>query len=611
MSATSSRVRSLPLLLSAVSLLLLVSPACAAEPPKSSELELKTERVIVFKDGYALIIKRGEATTDEQGRVYTDEVPDAAVLGSFWAVPAEGRLVSTLAGWRETEETESKDVSCTQPIEILLSNKGKHAKVELHDKVVYSGVIQEVLVEKTEAAVTEPVISALDFSLLTTNSGAALPLRARSAMPAATSTHTLTGIRGEHFVLRTDEGDLFLPVSQIRSLVVKDMKTTLPKTLKATRRTKRLSFTFAEKQQKRSLTIMYFRPGIRWIPTYRVQLNDDPKNKTAEIALQAEFLNEAEGLEDVPVDIVVGVPNFRFRATPSPLVLEAALRNTLAQAAPQLMGTSNSLSNAMYAQRSGEFRRDQVHATEPAESSQVELPGELTAAGAQDLFVYKLPKLTLGSGERCAAPIFTTKAPYRDVYTWDVQITRDDVEAAPSGSGIQSPLRLATNQVWHQIALINNTNVPWTTGAAMILQGHQPLAQELLTYTPPKEEVRVPLTVAVDVRGGLSEKETDRKLQAATWAGYNYAKITKQLTLDLRNNKPHELEAVITLRVGGKAEEASDDGRIVLSAFNPADWHNYQGHPAVNNSSTITWNVKLKPGESFKPTVDYHYYTRH
>jgi len=45
--------------------------------------------------------------------------------------------------------------------------------------------------------------------------------------------------------------------------------------------------------------------------------------------------------------------------------------------------------------------------------------------------------------------------------------------------------------------------------------------------------------------------------------------------------------------------------------FDASDWVQYQGHPAVNNSSRVTWKVKLKPGEAFTPTVLYHYYTRH
>ena len=232
-------------------------------------------------------------------------------------------------------------------------------------------------------------------------------------------------------------------------------------------------------------------------------------------------------------------------------------------------------------------------------------------AAAQDLFVYKLPKLTLGKGDRMAVPIFATEVPYRDLYTWDVHVTKHDNAAAPSGSSTQSPLTLSKNQVWHQIVLTNSTNLPWTTGAAMIMQGNQPLAQELLTYTPPKDEVRVPVTVSVNTRGSVAEKEVGRELKALQWDGVNYARIDKEMKLDLCNNKPIDIEAEITLHVGGKVDKASNDGDLTLNPFDPSDWVQYNGHPAVNNSSTVAWKTKLKPGEKFEPTVRYHYFTRY
>lgn len=604
-------LRDFTLLLLATSWLAAISPALdAAENPH--ELKLKTERAIIFKDGYALIIKRGVAVTDKSGEVYTDEVPDAAVLGSFWAVPDEGRLISMLAGWKEAKDAVEKELPCTQPIEILLANKGRQAKIELTDKTLYSGVIHEVMVDKVETALAPMQLEQLD---LLSHSTSAAPFRSSSVRRlTATSTpseHTLTTVNGSYFVLRTDEGDVLLPVSMVRSIVAKDMKTTLAKTVSTSKKTKRLTFKFDAVEKSQSVAIMYFRPGIRWIPTYRVSLSDKPDSKTANLSLQAELLNEAEDLDDVPVDIVVGVPNFRFRGTPSPLVLEATLRNALAEAAPDLMGnTAQSLSNAIYSQRSGEFRRDQAHANAAAQGT-VDLPGELTAGGAQDLFIYNLPKITLGRSDRIAVPIFSTDVPYRDLYTWDVYVTKADVDAAPSGSGLNSPLTLSKNEVWHQILLTNNTNLPWTTGAVMIMQGNQPLAQELLTYTPPKDDVRVPVTISVDTRGSLTEQEVGRALNALQWDSYNYARIDREMSLDLCNNKPMAIEAEITLRVGGKVDQASQDGKITLAAFNAADWVQYNGHPAVNNSSTVSWKVKLEPGDNFKPTINYHHFTRH
>lgn len=595
-----------------------VSPIVAAEL-HPGELDLKTERVIIFKDGYSLIIKKGTATSDKDGEVYTDEVPDAAVLGSFWATPEQGRLVSMVAGWKNAKDTNEKQMPCTQPLEILLANKGKTAKIELQDKTVYSGTIREVLVDRSETGLTAAQLEFLELAGKPAAKPvvpAALSSRAsRVRIEVPDSTHTITALSGSNFVLRTEEGDVLIHVSQIRTINVKDMQTTLAKTLTTSKRTKRLSFKLEGAEKKQSISLMYFRPGIRWIPTYRISLSDKKPNdkgqRPATIALQAELLNEAEDLDDVPVDIVVGVPNFRFRGTPSPLVLEASLRNALAEAAPDIMGNgSQQLSNAMYSQRSAEFRRTQAGGN-LGEANQVNLPGELTASGSQDLFVYNLPKISLGKGERVAVPIFTADTTYRDLYTWNVHATKHDNAAAPSGAASVSPLVLSKNEVWHQIHLTNNTNVPWTTGAAMIMQGNQPLAQELLTYTPPRDEVRIPVTVSVDTRGSLTEKETGRELKALDWAGYNHARIEHEMKLDLCNNKPVEIEAEITLRVGGKVTKASNDGAITLSPYNAADWVEYHTHPAVNNSSTVVWKVKLKPGDNFEPVVNYHHFTRH
>src|SRR5690349_8149626 len=106
------------------------SSSCATSAEKQpSELELKTERAIIFKDGYALIIKRGTGTADENGELFTEEVPDSAVLGSFWAVPDQGRMISMVAGWKSTKVSGEKEIPCTQPLEILLANKGRQAKL--------------------------------------------------------------------------------------------------------------------------------------------------------------------------------------------------------------------------------------------------------------------------------------------------------------------------------------------------------------------------------------------------------------------------------------------------------------------------------------------------
>ncbi len=565
-----------------------------------SELTLTTEKVIIFKDGYCLIIKRATGVTDDNGDLFTSEVPDAAVLGSFWATPKEGRLVNMIAGWKETERETRREVVGNSTIEILEANLGKACSLQLPDRSLLEGVIARVLTRPTSTAITESQRVAFDLS-------------AASSAGRSLQSPVVTGIVGSQFVMKTEHGDVLIPASSVHRLTIDDMKTTLTRTIKTRERAKRLTFRFAEAGKRREMLLMYFRPGVRWIPTYRINLTSGDKDaKRAMISLQAEILNEAEDLIDMPVDIVVGVPNFRFRTTVSPLILEKNLLNTLRTAAPNLMGQfRNDFSNSLYGQRSSEFRRDAAHANALAQSGSIELPGELTATGAQDLFVYNLPPMTLRKGERAAVPIFSTEVPYRDVYTWDLHLKRNDIATAPSGSGVQSPLALSQNKVWRQIELINNSNLPWTTGAAMIMQGRQPLGQELLTYTSPKDYCRVPVTVSVHTRGSFDEIETRRALKALRWSSYDYAKIYQKASLDLCNNKSETIDVEITLRFGGKADQVSHEGKASLAPYRAEDWQNYRGHPGVNNSSVVVWKTTLEAGETFQPTVDYHFFTRH
>ena len=527
--------------------------AKSAESPNDL-LKLTTDRVVVFKDGYYLAVKSGTAVTNKEGEIHLLDVPDNAVLGSVWATSTKGKLTAMVASRDTVKQVEEKVIPCAKTIEILEANVGQDAKILMQDKSSHVGKVIRVLTDQV--------------------------------------------------ILRTEDGDVLLQGGQIQSLTIKEMKATLARTITTTTNPKRLTLRFAEAGKPVDVSFMYFQSGLRWIPTYRVSLLTEADKKLANVDLQAEFLNEAEDLDNVPVDIVVGVPNFRFKDTPSPLILEQALRNVLQQAAPQLMGQQ--MSNASFASRAGERRNQQAD-----DAPQIVLPAELGAGGTQDLFVYSLKKLKLMKGQRAALPIFSAQVPYRDIYTWDVHLTRNDVEAQAAATKNASPLSLSENRVWHQIVLTNTTKFPWTTGPALLMQGNQPLAQELMTYASAGSEVRIPVTVSVDTQGTYSEEETARKLNALSVQGYHYAQIDKSTSLNLINRKSSPIEVEITFRTGGKANEASDDGKISLNSHSATDWINYQGYSAVNNSSRVVWKATLKPGEAFAPSVKYHYFARH
>lgn len=564
-----------------------VTAAATSAFAEDGRLALVTERAVVFKDGTCLIVKKATGTSDAAGEVFTEEVPDAAVLGTFWAVPSPGRLLSMVAGMHDATETTTESVPCTQYLEILRANEGRKATVELDDGKSVAGTIRRVLA-RTEPGAPEV---AADGGV--------------RYVYALGSSRTTTVLQGALFVLAADEGDIVLPVARVRRLVVAGATLEIERKTTEKRTTRRLTFRFEGGAAARELRVMYFRPGVRWIPTYRIELPRAPASAgRARIRLQAELLNEAEDLLDVPIDVVVGVPNFRFRDVVSPFVLERDLRDALRQAAPQLMGQQTMASN--FSNGGGPWTGAVSGA---AGGGPVSIPADIVTERSEDLFSYTLPRITLRRGQRAAVPVFEADVAYRDVYTWDVVVRRADSETAPGGAGV-SPLTLSNQRVWHQIELTNGSGVPWTTGAALVEDGRRPIAQELMTYVPAGAVVRMPLTVAVDVRAEFSEQETARKLGALRWQDRSYARIDKRVRAAVTSRLAAPADLEVRLRLGGRAEDASDGGRVELAPFRSDDWENYTGNPAVNNHSSVTWTLRLEPGASAEREAAVHYFVR-
>lgn len=536
-----------------------------ANAKDSNQLTLKTERAIVFKDGYCLIVKSATGKTDESGAVFTEEVPDAAVLGSFWATSESGKIKSMVAGWGTTNSVVNRD--CANLADVIMANIGKQCSFETTRGKSYEGKIVRLLQQQG------------------------------SSDPFSSSTL---------FVLSTQSGDVAIEISEVRGLQIDAMQHTLSYRSDVDTKHKTLTMRFDKPNTQISLQLMYFRPDVRWIPTYRIELSDAsvdaPKGhkgdfKQATVAMQAELINDAEDLIDVPIHIVVGVPNFRFKDTPSPLTLESTIRQTVPQAIQSQLNLNN-FSNAAYSQRAA---ADFGSVVTPSS----DVPAELSQSSGNDLVVYELDAMSLKKGERATVPIASDKAAYRDIYTWTLDVVHSETYAQEGQSG-RSPLQLSGNRVWRQVELVNETKLPWTTGAAMFVDGFQPLAQELLTYTSPGQLCRVPVTIAVDLQGKAVDEEVGRKTNAYKWRGRSYAEIDGQITLDLQNNKLTTVPVEIELRFGGKATQISDDGTSILSAFRSQDWLNGQGD-RLNNSSTVKWTTTLEAGACFKPTSEYKF----
>ncbi len=590
-------------------------PATRAE---ISRLRLDTERVAVFKDGYALIVKTAAAVADDRGRVFTDEVPDAAVLGCFWATTTQGQIAAMRAELITTAREETSEAACLTMTELLRANTDRRVVLTLRDaeRSTIDATILRVLETPPVAAGTT------DLS------------------PGPTSLHTPTTVGtvrtplaprgGQYVIVRSGAAETILPIDHIHSIAGEQIHTSTTHRDRVERTSKRLSFELGSEAAGKpvSLRIMYFTPGMRWIPTYRLSIN--PDNRSGVLALQGELLNECEDISAesaVALDMVVGVPNFRFRNTVSPLVMEKTLRNALLSAAPDIMGRQNQYSNAMFAQRAGEWRDERAEA--PVAGA--DLAPELSASGEQDLFVYSIPRFGLKRGERATVPVLRQDVRFDHLYTLDIAAVRDARRQGSAQYSCRAPgaphqplvpplgespsARTSVNHVWHQIELWNASSAPWTTGAALVMGAPGgdaarviPIAQDLLRYTPAGGKVLLPLTIAVDIRADLDEEEIGRTDNALHRNGTSYALVRGRSTITLASSRREPSSVRVTLALGGKALEASDEGRIVITGHSGADWGGNDPGP-VNNHSDITWEVQLAPGESRNLTVEFSYYT--
>ena len=546
-------------------------PSQQNRPTEPGTLTLTTERVVIFKDGYGLFVKSATATADSLGVVRTDHVPEAAVLGTFWAIPQESALKSTIAEWVETVKTKNEEGSCLSTIDLLRANIGKTLTLGRNGtNPQLTGKIIEVLDAPAAPTVTRAQLSASGIE----SGPYEVPLARRG---------------GELFVIDVDEGPekgrLVLHIGSVSSLSGKEVITHCVRGSEVATRTKRLSFDFGREAAGKAVTlrIFYFTPGVRWIPTYRVDTGNSAK---AEVSLQAEILNEEEDFAHAALDLVVGVPNFKLKDAISPMSLEQALRSTLSRSMPSLMG-QNMMSNAMFSQRAGErFSGNDEVEVEDTRGSVMSMAAQLGGETQQDFFVYPVKGLALKKGARAVVPLWRHSVPQRHVYTVELGNSHQTYSD-------QAGHQLTENKVWHRLELTDDTDMPFTTGAAMMMQGAIPLGQDLLGYTSPGGTTQVPVTIAVNMRANQIEQEVSRKQDVLTVDRRQYTLVSKKGRIQLVNKQKHKAITQVVLRSAGKIDHASHNGKVVLNE-----------QSQVNHNSAVSWEVVLEPGQALSLTYD-------
>ena len=593
-------MRRCELALAAVALLLAAQAAMGA--PEA--FVPKVTDVTIFKDGHALIMARAKAKV-EDGWCRTRAVP-VPVLGTFWTYVADdkARVEFVRAGFVETQESRR----CMNFDEMIQANKGKWARIVTgSDK--YEGIIRGILEyeKKTEDVTTRSTQPGRDAWGRYVN-----PPEVREAA------ETETTARAEFLMLEVEGRTQLIKRGEIRDILLEGKQPATVHTEKKKVREISIRLTRNGKPAagEAEVGMVYLQKGIRWIPDYRVELLADGK---ARVTLHGTIINDIADLEDVSLNLVVGVPSFIMKEQISPLALrEVGLRLSSYFLPPRRDGGPSShyqyLSNVMMSQGAGPVMRPGG-----AAAAGPDIPGE---GQMEDLFLYHKDGLTLKKGERAVVHLMETTVPYEDVYTWDVPSLPPREMWRHVGSDQQRQLAalLTGAKAMHKVRLTNSGKQPWTTGPAMIFKDGAPLGQQLMTYTSVKNEVDLPVTIATDVNTKKEETELQRKRNISI-GDNNYTQVLAHGKLTVTNFKDRPIRIIVTRHVIGNVTKATDDGEITRSNTiedtsvdrGAMPWY-YWNWPwwwhGVNAVSQIRWETTIKVGKAATFEYDWDYYYR-
>ena len=576
--------------LSAFSSVLEATPD-ATGPNSLSRLPVK--EVTVFKDGHAFVVHEGALPTNESGSVVLDALP-APVIGTFWSYSTdEAAKVSRVVAGSRRRVVERTALTLS---EMIAGNPGAEVEVTETDGTKYPATL-----------IGQPVRPP-DEPAVTNVSEAPEPAVAKSSL----------------VMLKTPEGIKVMPLERIRDLVFRDQpnsktgQTELQNAL-----TLQLDWNGRTPKPSAQVGLMYLQKGIRWIPSYKIDL--DGKGM-ARISLQATVLNELTDLDETTLQLVIGVPTFHFKDTVDPIALQqtAAQLSQFFQSDPSrglASHLANNFSNSIMTQqvaRAGDFSQGSAAAApnpagDPSEGEKQE-----------DLYVFTVPKVSLKTGERLVLPLLDITVPYEDVYTLQLPFT-------PSGDmrrqlGNQSQDELArlflAPKVTHKARLKNNSQVPFTTAPALVLRDGRVLAQGLMTYAAPNAAADVTITSALDITVKKTDRETNRTPNALSFSNSSFMRVDLEGRITLTNHKSAQVEVEVIRHALGHIDTADHDGVVEMSNvfegengatedglggwWRSHNWPSWSHH--INGVGRITWKIKLAPSESVDLGYGWHYF---
>ena len=570
--------------------LMFAAPTAAAVGEKALS-SMPVREITVFKDGHAFVLHEGDVATDEAGNVHLDYLP-TPVIGTFWAYSADAKVkLESVAAGRHRVSIERTALSIR---DLLEANIG--SRIRIRETRLVDGKMENAIYSCTILSIPKRSAEELEASA-----------------PAGNGPQVAEP--GQIILLRSEEGTRVVPIATIQDVTFLD-NPTAQVAYEEIRNLLRLKMNWGDEKLKKTVKVglTYLQRGIRWIPQYRLTLNDDG---TVKVQLQATLLNELTDLKNVRANLLVGVPTFDFKDTVDPI----SLQQSVAQLSQYFEGDSqmsNSFSNGLMGQQA--FRMTERPRTNP-QGNTVDLGPNVAGSGQNEsMFVFTIRGITLAKGERMVLPVGEWTMKYEDIYRLEIPI-RPPAEVRGNFNTDQQQ-RIAemtkTPKAKHVIRITNSEKTPMTTAPALIVSEKGILGQGMMTYTAPGAAVDIVVTTAVNVGVAHTENELKRTANARKFGGYDYDQIDMDGKIRITNFKTKPIKVEVVRTTLGLVSEAGQDGRISRPGAWLADqpvWWGWYSWPGwwhhMNSRSQVNWEFKIEAGKEIELPYKWSYLWRY
>jgi len=505
----------------------------------------QTQSVSIFKNGQSFFIKKGKVQPENGTWKMIEQDMPTALFGSLWFHTPTGEIDFTKS-YPDTISIKKQE-DANGFLDLLKLNQGKQMAIYLKEKQVVSGVLESVTETKKS--------------------------------PNSRLGH------GHLLVLKTAESWVslnFIAVQRIDFLEKPNFtKETIEKLPKNT-----IEIGFKDKSASQNLEMMYLRNGLQWAPEYLLELKSDTR---ATLTLQSEIANDGEDLKDIELNLVVGVPNFKFADKSSLLVSflkeirQSASRNNL----NFIQNSANSFQNVNYG-------------IETNFQGNAAASNSISGSVNEDLFFYTLKDFSLPKGGRAMQELFQEEIDIQHIY-------EANLPSNPNSYNKEFLFQASDkNLVVHSIKITNKTNQPWTTGSVFVVNQEgktRPMSQDKLNYTSSKGHSFVKLTESPDVKVTQAEKEISRQARKQQWKNnYWYDLVKVEGQVKIRNFKNKKIDLNVRRSINGILGESNvkwlQEKRVSQNnQFNP-----------VNR---VCWEMSLDAGEEVTIMYDYEIFVRH